>query len=68
MVVVGGSYGGVELACNLATELGAAAGDGKVEVTLAAGSEVSGRDTRCCCARPRPLTMRDGVVRYATRT
>ena len=44
MVVVGGSYGGVELACNLATELGAAAGGGgKVEVTLAAGSEVRGR-------------------------
>lgn len=44
VVVVGGSYGGVELACNLATELGAtaAAGGGKVEVTLAAGSEVRG--------------------------
>lgn len=45
VVVVGGSYAGVELSCNLATELvkgrkgnGAS---GKVEVTLAAGSEVT---------------------------
>lgn len=41
VVVVGGSYAGVELSCNLATELGGGRkGMGKVEVTLAAGSEV----------------------------
>ncbi|CAB1104784.1 unnamed protein product [Ectocarpus sp. CCAP 1310/34] len=41
VVVVGGSYAGVELSCNLATELGGGRkGKGKVEVTLAAGSEV----------------------------
>lgn len=44
-MVVGGSYGGVELACNLATELGTVGGGkvGKVEVTLATGSEVRRR-------------------------
>ncbi|CAM9358203.1 unnamed protein product [Pylaiella littoralis] len=40
VVVVGGSYAGVELSCNLATELGGRRGPGKVEVTLATGSEV----------------------------
>ena len=46
VVVVGGSYAGVELSCNLATELVKGNGrkgkgvSGKVEVTLASGSEV----------------------------
>lgn len=42
VVVVGGSYAGVELSCNLATELGGRRkkGMGKVEVTLATSSEV----------------------------
>lgn len=44
VVVVGGSYAGVELSCNLATELGGKSrkGAGKVEVTLATSSEVRG--------------------------
>lgn len=39
VVVVGGSYAGVELSCNLAAELGSK-GAGKVEVTLTTNSEV----------------------------
>lgn len=39
VVVVGGSYAGVELSCNLATELGGK-GVGNVEVSLASNSEV----------------------------
>lgn len=50
VVVVGGSYAGVELSCNLATEL-QSKGLGKVEITLATNSEVSGgkqnRGRRC---------------------
>lgn len=39
VVVVGGSYAGVELSCNLAAELGGN-GAGRVEVTLTTNSEV----------------------------
>lgn len=39
LVVVGGGYGGVEIACNLATELVRGWG-GRAEVTLVTNSEV----------------------------
>lgn len=39
VVVVGGGYAGVELSCNLATELGGSS-VGSVEVSLASNSEV----------------------------
>lgn len=42
VVVVGGSYAGVELSCNLAAELGDK-GAGRVEVTLTTNSEVRSR-------------------------
>lgn len=41
VVIVGGGYAGVELSCNLATELGGGKeGMGPAEVTLATSSEV----------------------------
>lgn len=46
VVVVGGSYAGVELSCNLATELGGK-GVGNVEVSLASNSEVWTRAGSC---------------------